>query len=123
MADPYRTGISKITGKLVTVRHATGRDLIEIQDYLTKHHGGCIQKGVDVVAAVEGDRLIGFGYTQRIDERERIVVRNLRKGSRLGPLIVRHIREYTPPPVEGPGEGKTWIRGVRPLRSRERTAS
>jgi hypothetical protein len=94
MRDPYRTGISKITGKLVTIRHATGRDLIEIREYLQRHHAGCIQKDAEVVAAVENDRLIGFGIVQRIGGDERVVVRDLHKGSRLGPLIVGHIREY-----------------------------
>ena len=66
MRDPYRTGISKITGKLVTIRHATGRDLIGIREYLQKHRGGCLQKDADVVAAVENDRLVAFGIVRRI---------------------------------------------------------
>jgi hypothetical protein len=65
VADAYRTGMSKITGKLVTIRHATGRDLVGIREYLQKHHGGCLQRDADVVAAAENDRLIGFGIVQR----------------------------------------------------------
>jgi len=115
VADPHRTGISKITGKLVTVRHATGRDLIEIHEYLTKHRGGCIQQGADVVAAVEDEHLIAFGITQRIDGNERIVVRALRKGSRLGPLIVRHIKEYARPLAATREDGNTRIEGAKRL--------
>jgi hypothetical protein len=122
VADPYRTGRSKITGKLVTVRHATGRDLMEIREYLKKHHGGCIQKGAEVVA-VQDVRLIAFGITLRIDGHERIVVRDLRKGSRLGPLIVRHIKEFARPVAAIREDGETGIEGARRLRRNARAAS
>jgi hypothetical protein len=38
---------------------------------------------------------------RRIGGNERIVVRDLRKGSGLGPLIVSHIREYARASVGG----------------------
>jgi len=60
--------MSKITGKLVTIRHVTGRDLPGMREYLQKHHGDCLQKDADVVTAVENDRLIGLGILQRIGE-------------------------------------------------------
>ena len=122
MADPYRTGISNITGKLVTIRHATGRDLIGIREYLQKHHGGCLQKDADVVAAVENDRLVAFGIVQRIGGDERIIVRDLRKGSRLGALIVNHIREYAGPRLVDPEKGKAAMKDARHLWHRAWTA-
>jgi len=97
--DPYRTGISNITGKMVSIRHATERDLITIGEYLERHHVPCALDGADAVAAVEDDRLIGFGILRRDGLTPCITVRELRRGSGLGPLIAGHMMEHA-----GPGQ-------------------
>jgi hypothetical protein len=93
--NPYRTGISKITGKLVSIRHSTDRDLIDIGEYMEQHPMPCALKNADAVVAVEGDRMIGFGILQRKGLTPCITVRELRRGSGLGPLIAGHLMEYT----------------------------
>jgi hypothetical protein len=94
MSDPYRTGISKITGKMVSIRHATERDLVDIGEYVRRHKGACALAGADAVVAVEEDRMIGFGILQRSGSTPCITVRELRRGSGLGPLIAGHMMEY-----------------------------
>ena len=95
--DPYRTGISRITGKMASIRHATERDLIEIREYLERHRVPCALEGADAVIAVEADRMIGFGIVQRSGLNPCITVRELRRGSGLGPLIAGHMMEYARP--------------------------
>jgi hypothetical protein len=96
MSDPYHTGISRITGKMVSIRHATGRDLIDIGEYVRRHRhkGTCALAGAETVVAVEEDRMIGFGILQRGGSTPCITVRELRRGSGLGPLIAGHMMEY-----------------------------
>jgi len=94
VSDPYRTGISSITGKVVSIRHATERDLIDIREYLERHRVPCVLEGADAVVAVEEDRMIGFGIVQRSGSAPCITVRELRHGSGLGPLIAGHMLEY-----------------------------
>ena len=98
MSDPYRTGISKITGKMVSIRHATGRDLVDIGEYIRRHDKGtCALAGADAVVAIEDDRMIGFGILQRNGLTPCITIRELRRGSGLGPLIAGHMMEYAGP--------------------------
>ncbi len=82
---------------MVSIRHATGRDLIAIGEYLNRHQAPCALKGADAVVAVEEDRMIGFGILQRRGVTPCITVRELRRGSGLGPLIAHHMREYADP--------------------------
>ena len=95
--DPYRTGISGITGKMVYIRHATERDLTAIGEYLIRHRVPCVPEGADAVVAVEEDRMIGFGILQRNGLTPCITSRELRRGSGLGPLIAGHMMEYAGP--------------------------
>lgn len=80
---------------MVSIRHATGRDLVDIGEYVRRHHKGtCALEGADAVVAVEEDRMIGFGILQRAGVTPCITVRELRGGSGLGPLIAGHMMEY-----------------------------
>lgn len=97
MSDPYRTGISGITGTMASIRHATDRDLVEIRDYLKRQKGGCGLEGAEAVVAVEDDRMIAFGIMQRKGLTPCITIRELRRGKGLGPLIARHLMEYAGP--------------------------
>jgi hypothetical protein len=97
MSDPYRTGISSITGKVVSLRHATERDLIDIAEYVDRHHVHCVLEGADAVVAVEDDRMIGFGILQRRGVTPCITIREFRPGSGLGTLIAGHLIEYAGP--------------------------
>jgi hypothetical protein len=97
--DAYHTGISSITGKVVSIRHATERDLISIGEYIERHHVPCSLEGAEAVVAVEEDRLIGFGILQRDGLTPCITVRELRRRSGLGPLIAEHMMGHA-----GPGQ-------------------
>jgi len=99
VTDPYRTGISNITGKMVSIRHATDRDLVTIAEYIDRHHVPCTLEDADAVVAVEEDRLIGFGILRRDGLTPCITIRELRPGSGLGPLIAGHMMEHA-----GPGQ-------------------
>jgi hypothetical protein len=83
----------------VSIRHATERDKINIGEYLERHPVPCDLAGADAVVAVEDDRMIGFGILQRKGKRSTpcITVRELRRGSGLGPLIADHMMEYAGP--------------------------
>ena len=82
---------------MVSIRHATERDLIDIREYLERHRVPCVLEGADAVIAVEQDRMIGFGIVQRSGLTPCITVRDLRRGSGLGPLIAGHLLEYAGP--------------------------
>jgi hypothetical protein len=84
---------------MVSIRHATNRDLITIAEYIDRHHVPCTLEGADAVVAVEEDRLIGFGILHRDGLTPCITIRELRKGSGLGPLIAGHMMEHA-----GPGQ-------------------
>jgi N-acetylglutamate synthase-like GNAT family acetyltransferase len=100
MANPRLTGISSITGKTVSIRHATDADLIEIRDYLVAHGGeGLHLSGEDVVVAAEDDRIIGFGVLERGSAPPEagcvtIVEDGRRRG--IGASIVKHLTDYAP---------------------------
>ena len=97
MSDPRRTGISRITGKMVSIRHATERDLIEIGEYAGRHRGVCSLEGADVVAAVENAILVGFGILQRKGSVPCITVRDFQPGSGYGAIIKSHLLELACP--------------------------
>jgi len=95
--DPCLSGISRITGKMASIRHATERDLIDIREFLERHRVPCSLEGADAVIAVEADRMIGFGIVQRSGSAPCITVRELRRGSGIGPLIAGHLMEFAGP--------------------------
>jgi hypothetical protein len=82
---------------MVSIRHATERDLIDIRAYLARHRVPCALEGADAVIAVEQDRMIGFGIVQRGGLTPCITVRDLRRGSGLGSLIAEHMMEHAGP--------------------------
>lgn len=97
MRDPYRTGISGITGTLASIRHATEQERAEIGEYVARHKGTCGLEGAEAVVAVEDDRMIAFGILQRKGPKPCVTIRELRRGKGLGTLIADHLMEYAGP--------------------------
>jgi N-acetylglutamate synthase-like GNAT family acetyltransferase len=99
MPNPRLTGISSITGKTVYIRHATERDIINIQDHLKRHRQEvCGLTQSDVVVAAEEDRIIGFGILEKDRDIDAGCVTIIEDGRRrgIGASIVRHLMEYAP---------------------------
>lgn len=94
------TGISAITGKSVVIRHATGSDMVFIEESLKKHGSAIIdlQAFQFVVAAEDGD-IIGFGGLRRkgdVCDIACAVVVEKRRNRGIGAAIVNHLIEYAP---------------------------
>lgn len=69
MRDPRVTGISVITGKVVTIRHATGTDReIAAQKLARRSVARSELAKADIVVAAEGDKRIGFAVLDPPDE-------------------------------------------------------
>lgn len=100
MSNPKLTGISSITGKTVTIRHASESDMVFIREKLGKHglNEDDLHHSRFVVADEEGE-IIGFGRLYRTDEDRDtgcVVVMESRKRRGIGASIVRHLIEYAP---------------------------
>lgn len=99
MADSRRTGISGITGKLVTIRHAREADRVNIREALGSG-GESLDglSGTEMVVAMEDDRMIGFGILKRDDGDGaclRLVENTRRRG--IGRSILLHMLETAGP--------------------------
>lgn len=100
MSNPKLTGISSITGKTVTIRHASESDMVFIKEKLGKHglNEDDLHHSQFVVAAEDGE-IIGFGQLYRTGEDRDagcVVVMERRKRRGIGASIVRHLVEYAP---------------------------
>jgi len=100
MPNPKLTGISSITGKIVTIRHATESDMVFIEENLKKYHFDAddLDPSQFVVAAENGD-IIGFGRLRKTGDVYDIgcvavIEQQRRRG--IGASIVRHLIEYAP---------------------------
>lgn len=99
MGDPRKTGISGITGKTVYIRHAGDSDRVSIREYCERHHLAVDITAPDTVAAVEDDRLIGFGILERSaagDGRAALTILEDGRRRGIGAPILRHLMEYGP---------------------------
>ena len=94
MSDPRKTGISGITGKMVTIRHATESDLVDVEEYLRKHHSDPDLKNADVVIASEDRRIIGFGILKKENEEGCVSLFEDSRRKGIGSTIVKHLMEY-----------------------------
>ncbi len=100
MPNPKLTGISSITGKIVTIRHATESDMVSIEKKLKKYHldADDLDASQFVVAAENGD-IIGFGRLRKTGDVYDIgcvVVIEQQRRRGIGASIVRHLMEYAP---------------------------
>jgi N-acetylglutamate synthase-like GNAT family acetyltransferase len=91
MSDPRKTGISGITGKLVTVRHATVSDRVDLEEYLRKYHADSDLQNAEVVVAAEDRRIIGFGLLKKENEAGCVSVFEDSRRKGIGSTIVKHL--------------------------------
>ena len=94
MSDPRRTGISGITGKYVTIRHATVSDRVDVEEYLMKHHSGSDLRNAEVVVASEDRRIIGFGILKKENEGGCVSLFEDSRRRGIGSTIVKHLMEH-----------------------------
>jgi N-acetylglutamate synthase-like GNAT family acetyltransferase len=94
MHDPRKTGISSITGKMVSIRHATSADLTRVEGRLKRLHADSDLANAEVTVASEDERLIGFGILRK--EKDGGCVSLFEDGRRkgIGSSIVKHLMEY-----------------------------
>ena len=97
MPNPRLTGISSITGKTVYIRHATERDVVNMQHHLKRYgqEGQSLAQS-DVVVAAEEDRIIGFAILEKghgVDADCVTVIEDARRRG-IGAPVVRHLMEY-----------------------------
>jgi N-acetylglutamate synthase-like GNAT family acetyltransferase len=98
--SPKETGISRITGKIVKVRHATEADMGFIVENLEKYHLDTedLHYSQFVVAMENGDP-VGFGRLKKAGEVYEIgcvVVIEDRKNLGIGSLIIKHLIDFSP---------------------------
>ncbi len=98
--SPKESGISPITGKTVVIRHATGADMVFIEEN-AKRQGLTITdpEAFRFVVAAENDDIIGFGglrQTGDVCDIACVFVVEKRRNKNIGALIVRHLIEYAP---------------------------
>lgn len=99
MNDPRLTGRTALTGKTVYIRHATGWDLDSLRTSMKQGAGALEGLAADqVVVAVEGDRIIGFGIVERTanDGEVCLTVREAQHRRGIGSSIVSHLMEAEP---------------------------
>jgi len=98
--SPKVTGISDITGKVVTVRHATEADMGFIEEKMKEYHFDTqnLDYG-EFTVATENGNVIGFGRLKKTDtiyEVGCILVIEGKSGKGVGQLILKHLMEYVP---------------------------
>jgi N-acetylglutamate synthase-like GNAT family acetyltransferase len=94
MYDPRKTGISGITGKVVTIRHATESDLADLEEYMKRHHANSSLENAAVVVAAEDRRIIGFGVLKKENEAGCVSLFEDSRRKGIGSTIVKHLMEY-----------------------------
>jgi N-acetylglutamate synthase-like GNAT family acetyltransferase len=94
------TGMSEITGKVVSVRHATEADIGFIEETMKKHHFDTATIHYsEFVVATENGTLIGFARLKKtggIYEVGCIIVIESKRGRGIGQLMVEHLIEHAP---------------------------
>lgn len=94
------TGISAITGKSVMIRHATGSDMVFIEESLKEHGIAVVDlQAFQFVVAAENSDIIGFGGLRRTGDVCDIacaIVVEKRRNRGIGAAIVGHLIEYAP---------------------------
>jgi N-acetylglutamate synthase-like GNAT family acetyltransferase len=96
MPDPRKTGISSITGKIVTIRHATETDLVNVGEYLKKNHADSELNNAEVVVAAEDNRIIGFGILKKAESAGCVSLFEDSRRKGIGSSIVKHLLEFAP---------------------------
>ncbi len=98
--SPKQTGISPITGKTVVIRHATGADMVFIEENAKKYGLNIVEfEAFRFVVAAENDEIIGFGGLRQTGDACDIAcvfVVEKRRGGNIGAAIARHLVKYAP---------------------------
>lgn len=99
MRNPRETGISSITGKVLTIRHANESEGIDVADIIKRRTGETLDISRDeIVIASQGERMLGFAVLKK-DAREKgggclhLVDGRLHRG--IGREMVRHLFDYS----------------------------
>ncbi len=96
--SPKKTGISAITGKILTIRHATESDLIRIEETLSSGRiKGINPAEYQFVVAAENRDIVGFGGLRIMSPAQDdacIMVHEKRRNRGIRTMIVRHLIEY-----------------------------
>lgn len=95
MSDPRNTGMSGITGKIVAIRHATGSDLADLEEYLKKNHGDSDLNNAEVVVASEARRIIGFGILKKENDQGCVSLFEDSRRRGIGSTIIKHLMEHS----------------------------
>lgn len=96
--DPQETGISDITGRNVTIRHANDWDLVELREYLKTHGRDEAEIGdAEVVVAAEQGHLLGFGILKKgrsVNNAYCLSITEMSGHEGMGVAIVQHLLDY-----------------------------
>ncbi len=66
MRNPRETGISSITGMMLTIRHANESEGIDVAEIIKRRTGESLDiSRDDVVIASQGDRMLGFAVLKK----------------------------------------------------------
>lgn len=99
MRDPRITGISAITGRIVSIQHASGIDREIIAEKAAAAGGRSLDlTTADIVVAVENERPIGFAILERGEGDGRTPrLTHYEHGRRrgIGRLILQHLLEHS----------------------------
>jgi N-acetylglutamate synthase-like GNAT family acetyltransferase len=96
MPDPRITGVSSISGKIVTIRHATTADVVVVEEYLKRHHADSELDNAELVVAAEDRRIIGFGILKKKNEEGCVSLFEDSRRKGIGSTIVKHLMEFAP---------------------------
>jgi len=100
MRNPRKTGISSITGKMLTIRHANESEQIDVADSMKKRGEETLYLSRDdIVIASQGDRLLGYVALMRNDATGRdggcLSLSDGRLQRGIGREMLRHLFDYS----------------------------
>ncbi len=96
MRDPRITGISAITGKMVSIRHANDTDSVIVEEYLKQSSENSNLENAEIVVAAENERIIGFGILKTEDDAGCVSLFEDSRRRGIGTMILNHIMEFAP---------------------------
>ncbi len=96
MADPRITGISRITGKMVSIRHANDIDRVIVEEYLKQSSADSDLTNAEIVVAAENERIIGFGILKRENDAGCVSLFEDSRRRGIGSTILNHLMEFAP---------------------------
>jgi N-acetylglutamate synthase-like GNAT family acetyltransferase len=81
---------------MVTIRHASTSDLVNVEEYLKAHHADPELGNAEVVVAAEDNRIIGFGIMKKDNDAGCVSLFEDSRRKGIGATIVKHLMEYAP---------------------------